>query len=570
MADLLAAAQGCCCGRKGAAAAAAAAAAGPSPMMLRWRAWQRPGRTHRLSGDDRNFLRWCLGGWPSLAGVTTFPGFCFPSPYDIFDELDAELNDRSSNDTDEESSSYRISVGPADASGSAHTHEPLTVEQEDGVQIDNDALCRKIHFVLACDSEDEVDGQTTMTPNSCGSYEAMFDSRWDLQHSGWGVADVTDDLDDSSSEVDEWRYDIEDEFAFDEDRVAEAVRRGANAQELDEVIQEAMAGALEARMTGNLPVPQDTRPAAVTGGNRLMVPGAEPHTDASEGSTTCRVTGDLGGLMTPTAPSGSETPSADDATSPGAAALDEEELQLRLQKAAATKTRRKPSFVPRLSKLPQLADAVRVETARHRRSFAQVAALVENADLGEKPTRNVRRSLTSAREVRRQSLLKAAAVIETATVGDEAEASSPTSTQEVDKQLRLVHRAMLSAREKHRLSIVTAVDMAAQGHSRPETEEIASSEKTCHSGPLPSQGMAHDKVLQVVAAAYTRHKALGPKAGAPPAWTALMHMQKVEGRQPRVHCGPRREPCKDPLPSSRGGTCSKQGGRAATAAFGGS
>jgi len=442
-------------------------------------------------------------------------------------------------------------VSRADARGSADTLS------SDPPAMDQDALCRKIHYVLTCDSEDEVIGQSTMTPSSCGSYEAMFDARWDLQHNGWGVADVSDDLDDPS-EVDEWRYDIEDEFDFDPDRVAEAIRRGAGEQELTEVIQEAMAGALEERLTGNLLVSNDALPIAVTSGTRLMIPGAEPNNDACEGSVS-RVTGELGGLMTPTAPSGSETPSADAATSQGEAALDQEELQLRLEKAVAA--RRCSSFVPRLSKLPQLADAVRAENAKHRRSFVQAAALVENADLGKEPVRNVRRSLASARTIRRQSLLKAAAIIETAAVSDEPEATSTTALQDIDKQLRLVHRAMLSARKGHRLSVVKAVDLAAQGHPR--------AKKTME--PLPCQRLTHDRVLQAVSAAYARHKALGPKAGAPPAWRALMHMRRVEGRQPFfVHCGPSLQRNQEPLQRGRGGTNSKRGGQTVSAAFGGS
>mmetsp|Transcript_56074 Transcript_56074/g.111443 ORF Transcript_56074/g.111443 Transcript_56074/m.111443 type:complete len:605 (-) Transcript_56074:161-1975(-) len=604
MAKHLAAAHGCfcSCGGERKADLAAAAAAGSPSVLLRWRQWQWPSTSRRLSGEDRTFLRLCLGGWPSLAVAASSPGFSVPAQADGNDE---QVNDTSS-DTDEESSRYSISVSPACAGESADTllGEPAAVDQVavytgDG-ETDEDDLCREVHFMLTCDSEDEVDGQTTMTPNSCCSLEAMFDSRWDLQQNGLSVADVTDDLDDPS-EADEWRYDIEDEFDFDPDRVAEAIRRGADEQELTKVIQEAMAGALEDRLTGNILLSQDARATAATSGNRLMVPGAEPNNDSCEGSTS-RVTGELGGLMTPTAPSGSETPSADAAASHAAAALDGEELQLRLQKAAAARTRRCPSFVPRLSKLPQLADAVRAQTARHRQSFARADALVENADLEEKSARHVRRSLASARSVRRQSLLKAAAILETATTTDVPEAANPTAAQDVDKQLRLVHRAMLSARESHRLSVVKAVDLAAQGHGRLAVET------TEPTAPLPGQHLAQDRVTKVVSAAYARHKASGPKNGAPPAWTALMHMQKVEGRQPHfVHCGPKRDKAKKraqkwvvkvPAASSagdnhdgaaaaqtgdgngkrreeqqrrgRGGTSSKRGGQAISASFGGS
>jgi len=394
-----------------------------------------------------------------------------------------------------------------------------------------DAIIRRIHFAMSCNSDGE-DTESADGKDDGQSIEEMFSfaglsglvgdsgaGSADLK--GWSIAESDDD-----SEADD--QELEELFGFDPETVAEALRRGASLLELSDVIEEAMAGILETRLAASTAtlVAKQCRASS-------------PHEATASGECAPRVTGDLEGLMTPTRSEGCDgdqtPPVASAPTVPGLEFLGMC-VQERLASVSGSKRRRSS-----LASHPQLADAVSAQSARHRRSlFAAVTAggAVEGM-LTPAALSNVRRSLAGAHRLRRQSLLKAAEVLEVAGVGVEAgstgtsvvgaaaAASSPQAI--VSQQLRLVQRAVERARQRHRQSIARAVGLAAQ---RAEADAGAGR-------ALPCQGVAEERVQRAIAAAYARHRARGRRAGAAPALAALMHARVLKGPRPHfVHCGP--------------------------------
>lgn len=296
-------------------------------------------------------------------------------------------------------------------------------------------------------------------------------------------------------------WDVEELFDFDLHTVAEALQRGANALELTEVIEASMAAALESRLA----------PAAV----------ATPA--AASGRCTPVLAGSISTRMTPVG-SGRATPSprAGPPEGPGSP----RELAARLE-AAALRARRTSAL------RPQLAEALGAAAKVLRRRTKAIVAKVEatrltagkHEDQASRAAARLRRSVATAGRCRRQSLLRAAEVLELAAGqleqpeqlpevesavegslheavsdgldfglpagpmenrGSRMSCSGQHDRQQLVKQLFVVQKAVEGAWRTHRQSIAYAVEQAA---SDPLAEGVGS------------------RLQQVVSAAYARHQA---------------------------------------------------------------
>jgi hypothetical protein len=437
------------------------------------------------------------------------------------------------------------------------------------------------------------------------------------------------------------------------EKVAEALRRGADVQELSVLVEEAMADALEIRLAtvsededcdkDDLDSSGTITPSMSLDVTGLMTPpqcttALSPRAvvDSPGSPLRPRTTGELDGRMTP--PEGAGGAKAAIMVSQPADPLWAARLSAALAaagpsspprraahaRASGMMPRRRASAAARLraglegdaTELEQdafttssakarrasiahndrLAQAVKAATTTFRRSLAPLARqrtlssggatgeaeeAAEAAQAGE--AARMRKSVAGACRRHRQSILLAAEVLDAAgVVGTEAASreEAAASQGDVDTQLSLVHKAVESARRRHRMSIAQAVEKAvektaATDHER-ETGVCAQSvAKPSGAGvpllnlPVPPcnglapgggcgstsarKGVARERVDSIVAAAYQRHEDLRktskgkkvPVLGVP---RALMHTRVgLPGMRPHVvHCGPARPSPPDP------------------------
>lgn len=291
---------------------------------------------------------------------------------------------------------------------------------------------------------------------------------------------------------------IEEVFSFDMDKVAEALRRGANQEELSAVIEEAMVKDLPQRI------------AAARSGSR-----GEREAVPTSPTLTPR-TGDLSALMTPPRSDVLEDlmtpPHHDQGASPhrGVSSTD---LAARLQKIRGQNgsTRRRSS----IAQHPQLIEAVNVAKAQHRKSLAKVVetelrqaaaspGLSTQPSLSSAPQEirpalaaQVRRSLARAQRRRRASLIRAAEVLEAAGVG----VGRQHAPNEVLEHLDVVQRAVETAARRHRESIIVAIAHVSNADEE-EPEPMPEAEEKEKGTEPRAESYWQECVSEIVAVAY--------------------------------------------------------------------
>ncbi|CAL1161217.1 unnamed protein product, partial [Cladocopium goreaui] len=203
-------------------------------------------------------------------------------------------------------------------------------------------VAKRMRFLLG-DSEDEGDkDERDEGPSLDAIY--TFDAKEMARLSMRNAVNFVF-IDDDDEEEDGCTDGIEEVFSFDLEKVAEALRRGADQDELSHIIEEAMI--------------QDLPQRIATGS------GEARHEETS--STVTPRTGDLSALMTPPCEAPEEGP-----VSPqfGGGAVSSTDLAARLQKigGGACSSRRRRSSI---AQHPQLMEAVSTAQSRHRQSLAK-------------------------------------------------------------------------------------------------------------------------------------------------------------------------------------------------------
>lgn len=360
-----------------------------------------------------------------------------------------------------------------------------------------------------------VSGESSESESSCacGSYQATDvaftrKSRASIRHCmQFALASASDDeadtstepveamyfnMADSDSESESGLYDLEEAFSFDLAKVAEMLKCGCRDVEmLSGVIEQAMEAALESRLEESC----------------IDEPSVEKNNDAAV--TTSAVTGDLSGLMTP---EGCSTPPS----AVGSADEPSRQLAAQLRDRLSIAVRRRSS----IAQHPQLAQAVASQNANHRRSVLSAAkAVAESMDI--EPTK-LRKSIAHTQSLRRQSLVKAAEVLEMTGIKEQ---------EEINQQLKLVQKSVELAHGRHRKSVAQAVAMAACDGAVVKL-----------SAPVRFRNPSKQRVQEAVAKAYERQKQIGKYStaanvrGAP---VALLHARFGSPGNPfSVHCGP--------------------------------
>lgn len=265
---------------------------------------------------------------------------------------------------------------------------------------------------------------------------------------------------------------VDSEDGFNLKEVAEALNGGASRRELEDIIEAGLAERLE---------------------YRLCSPAGTPVPSGS-------ATPDVEARMTP--PGGLMTPATE-----GVGVQDGfvEEVAERLR--------------PRRSSIahPVIVEAVEAANSKRRLSLTRWVSQ-------EPDSARARVSASKTAQRHRQSIIKAAEVLEAAGVSDcEAEASRGIS---VEQKLHFVQRAVEVAQRRHRQSVVRAVRAVTQV----QEPESAVTDRF--------------KIERMVAAAYAKQQSKGHMLGAP---RALLHTQcQIPGKPTYfVHCGPTR-PSKNP------------------------
>jgi len=244
---------------------------------------------------------------------------------------------------------------------------------------------------------------------------------------------ATGDNSDSGSDDD----DLDEEYDFDHEKLAELVKSGADRMQLASVVEDAMASALErklARKAGKEPRDIEALAAAA----------------AAEGKTNEDGSWDLEGHMTPT---GQMTPPASAAASP---ALDADAVAERAKEAIALANARRRRSSAARKQIPGIALAMEQAKERRRQSLAK--KFNGGADAQDK----IQAAMEQARGRHRASMCKAADVLECADYDLDGAQSS-----DVAQKMRLVQQAMEDARVRHRRSISTAMQQLQQSPEKP-------------------------------------------------------------------------------------------------------
>lgn len=369
--------------------------------------------------------------------------------------------------------------------GEAATDRVADREEEQDVDADEEqeAGRKMIRYLLnADDSDDECEN-----PELEGMY--AFDASAGI---GGGTCQSIQ-LDDGHDEDVAAIGSYEDAFDFDMRQVADAVKKGVPTKEVSALIQAEMFQSLQERLQRGTTTEQDTT--------------ARPG-----------MTEDLSGMMTP--------PPAADA---GASSVDSDKLKEKLgalEKQTPTRYRRSS-----IAQHPQLLEAVGAAASRHRQSLTH-ALQSELAGKSVSPALagRVRQSLVGMQRQRRASLIKAAEVLEEAGVGTEGSNDSP---EEVEAKLQQMQKAVEGAWKRHRASVATALEAASRSLGDGDLE-VADPGK-----PMPSQALTQERVNQVVAAAYAKHRGKGK---GPTHYRALMCTRLITTMPGKsaytVHCGP--------------------------------
>jgi len=344
-----------------------------------------------------------------------------------------------------------------------------------------------------------------------------------------------DSDEDGDGEEGEEGEELEDIFSFDLKRVAEALRNGADKEELAKIIEDLMGDELETRVLG-------AKPGTVFRMDRDDSGTASPAMSTS-----------LSGLMTPTADDDDDeaAPSAPAAPSPEAIGKRIGEV---FGKAGAVARHRRSSIKERRQSLgqhPKLASAIDEVTRQRRRSLCETltraceeqgcAAKGGNRRLSREAARRLSsevRRLSSECRRSRLSLLKAAETLEVAGIGVEEEKKGNGETADVSQQLCLVQDAMETARQRHRLSVARAVRDVVGGDAGDETEGVAADArpaKECAGAArqLPCQTLSQDKVQRIIAKAYAKHQELKESSAAAPS-RASKKQKQSEGGMPEA------------------------------------
>lgn len=266
-----------------------------------------------------------------------------------------------------------------------------------------------------------------MDSDSGGSIAALSDSEAEAAvNAGEGGLVSTFALDDSDEE-DAGDDGIDGEYDFDHEKLAEMVKAGADRQKLAQVVEEAMASALERKLARR--AGKDLRDAAGLAGA------------SAEAAAAAR--GDawnLEGRMTP----GRMTPTQESGAVP--VPIDVSSVAQRAQEALARANDRRRRSSAARKHVPAITQAMNEAKERRRRSLAK------RTDAQGGTSDQIQQAMARARGRHRQSLSKVADVLESAGYAeDDAEEG------EVAAKMRLVQRAMEDARQRHRRSIARAV-----------------------------------------------------------------------------------------------------------------
>jgi hypothetical protein len=236
----------------------------------------------------------------------------------------------------------------------------------------------------------------------------------DREDSDCEVADVGADLEAMFG----FELDVDSEDGFNLVEVVEALNGGANRRELEEIIEAGLAERLE---------------------YRLNSPSATPDPSGS-------VTPDVEARMTP--PEALMTPD-----SPGVRDGFAEEVTERLRDAP-----------PRRSSISHPAIVEAVEAANSKRRLSLTRWVSKEPD-----STRAQLSARKAAQRHRQSIIKAAEVLEASGVSDCKEESRAVS---VEHKLHLVQRAVEVAQRRHRQSVVRAVRAVTQPEGTVTDSEI--------------------------------------------------------------------------------------------------
>jgi len=384
--------------------------------------------------------------------------------------------------------------------GEAAADEADEEEQEAGAGEAQDAG-RRIRYLLNADDSDE---ESPDNPELEGMYAFDVSARV-----GDGACPCIS-LDDGSEAVEDGTLgSYEDAFNFDMRKVADAVKRGLPEEEVSELIQAEMFQSLQERLQSGPSVqevsaampPRDAaRPYMSEDLSGMMTP---PRVAAASGVDGCELEGKLQGVL-----------------------AEQSSTEERCVDVTPARCRRSS-----IAHHPQLLEAVGAATSHHRRSLAEaVETELAGKTLTAEMAGRVRQSLVGMQRQRRASLIKAAEVLEEVGVGTTGSRHAP---EEVGAQLQLVQKAVEGAWRRHRASVATAVE-AASGGAVPSPANVKL---------MPCQTLTQERVNNVIAAAYEKHRArTGGKGSGPTHFRALMSTRVVTNMPGKsactVHCGP--------------------------------